>query len=75
MTIYDIINNAIYSQTEIVIELKDRVYIVGIPHAFDEFDTDEDRLGVEVWVDEITVQVVFMDEIISVCTIANKATA
>jgi len=75
MTIYAIINDAIYSQTEIVVELKDRVYVVGVPHAFDEFDTDEDRLGVEIWVNENIVQIVFLDEIMSVSTIANKVTA
>ena len=75
MTIFSLINDAMYEQKEIVVETKDHKFIIGVPHSLDEFDTDEERLGVSVWIDDTTVKMIFLDEIISVYTVSNKATA
>ena len=75
MSIYETLNDAICTQRELSIETKERGTISGIPHSLDEFDTDEGRLGCNIWVNEHKVETVYFDEIVSIVSAQVQATA
>ena len=75
MSIYETLNEAICNQKELSIETKKRGTISGVPHSIDEFDTDENRLGCNIWVSEQKVDTVYFDEIVSIVSAQVQATA
>jgi len=65
MSIYESLNDAIYEQKKIAIKTKERI-IIGVPHSFDEFDTDDTRLACSILINELTVETVHLDDIESI---------
>ena len=75
MDYIDILDDAMYSGEMLAITTKSRGKIVGVPHSVDEYETDDDRLGYFIEVDDHTLYTVYLDEIISINISSSKVTA
>ena len=63
MSFADILDNAMYNETELLIKTKERGQITGIPHSVDHFETDDERFGYFIKIGENLLDNVFIDEI------------
>ena len=68
MNFVDILDDAMYSGTELTITTKKRGKMIGIPHSVDEFETDEERFGYVIKINEYMVDTVYIDEIREIIT-------
>jgi len=68
MTFVDILDVAMHSGEKLIIATKNRGQIIGVPHSIDDFQTDEERLGYFIDIDEATQDTVYIDEIVSIAT-------
>ena len=69
MSFAEILDDAMYKKTELIIMTQSRGEIRGIPDAVDEFDSDPDRLGYYLAIGEHEADTVFLDEIVSISEI------
>ena len=67
MTFELILDDATYSGAKLEITTKLRGKIIGIPHSVD-FETENDRLGYNIDIDEYTQDTVYIDEIVEIVT-------
>jgi hypothetical protein len=70
MTFEIILDDATYSGRKLEITTKTRGKIIGIPHSVD-FETEDDRLGYNIDVDEYTQDTVYLDEITEIITLPS----
>ena len=66
MTFVDILDIAMYSGKKLIITTKERGQIVGVPHSIDDFQTDEERFGYFIDIDEHFQKTAYIDEIVSI---------
>jgi len=59
----DVLDDAMYSRRTLRMETKARGVIIGMPHIFDEFESDPDRLGYVVSLEPPWETTVFLDEV------------
>jgi len=59
----DILDKAMYDRKSLIILTKDRGKIIGMPHAVDEFETDDERLGYFIEIGDHLLDTVYLDEI------------
>jgi hypothetical protein len=70
----DILDNAMYEGITLKITTKGRGIISGQPFSVDEFETDPDRLGYVIMIDEHFADTVFLDEIVEIHETSNDDT-
>ena len=68
MNFVDMLDDAMYGGTELTITTKKRGKIIGTPHSVDEFETDDERFGYVIKINEYMVDTVYIDEIIEIVT-------
>jgi len=59
----DILDKAMYDRKSLIVLTKERGEIIGIPHAVDEFETDDERLGYFIEIGDHFLDTVYLDEI------------
>jgi hypothetical protein len=68
MSFVDILDDAMYAGTKLIITTKERGQIIGVPHRTDEFETDEERFGYVIDISPHWMMTVFIDEITEITT-------
>ena len=66
MTFADILDSAMYNSEKLIITTKERGQIIGVPHSIDDFQTDDERFGYFIDIDEYTQDTAYIDEIVSI---------
>ena len=68
MNFVDILDDAMYAGTKLIITTKKRGQIIGVPHNADEFEADEERFGYVINIAPYEMITVFIDEIAEITT-------
>ena len=68
MSFVDILDDAMYRETELLITTKERGQIIGVPSSVDYYDTDDERFGYFIRIGEHLLDNVFIDEITEIIT-------
>jgi len=64
----NMLDDAMYAGTKLIITTKERGKIIGVPHSVDHFDTDDDRWGYVIEIGEHLVDTAYIDEITEIVT-------
>ena len=66
MSYSDILDKAMHNRQSVAVQTTKRGLIAGIPHAVDEFETDDNRFGYFIETGDHELDTVFLDEIVDI---------
>jgi len=66
MSFVDILDKAMYDRVSLLVKTRERGTISGVPHAVDEYETDDNRLGYFIEIGDHELDTVFLDEIVDI---------